>query len=44
MHNARIRVRTYTDEVAPVESLTPVFKGADWFEREVSNHLVFVVL
>ncbi|GMT29180.1 hypothetical protein PFISCL1PPCAC_20477, partial [Pristionchus fissidentatus] len=33
--NARIRVRTYTDEVAPVDSITPVFKGANWFEREV---------
>ncbi|GMR54353.1 hypothetical protein PMAYCL1PPCAC_24548 [Pristionchus mayeri] len=33
--NARIRVRTYTDEVAPIESATPVFKGANWFEREV---------
>ncbi|GMT01347.1 hypothetical protein PENTCL1PPCAC_23521 [Pristionchus entomophagus] len=33
--NARIRVRTYTDEVAPIDSVCPVFKGANWFEREV---------
>uniref|UniRef100_A0A0K0F8I6 NADH dehydrogenase [ubiquinone] iron-sulfur protein 3, mitochondrial n=1 Tax=Strongyloides venezuelensis TaxID=75913 RepID=A0A0K0F8I6_STRVS len=33
--NARIRVRTYTDEIAPVESITPVFKGAEWYEREI---------
>uniref|UniRef100_A0A0M3I2M1 NADH dehydrogenase [ubiquinone] iron-sulfur protein 3, mitochondrial n=1 Tax=Ascaris lumbricoides TaxID=6252 RepID=A0A0M3I2M1_ASCLU len=28
--NARIRVRTYTDEIAPIESITSVFKGANW--------------
>ncbi|VDM20111.1 unnamed protein product [Wuchereria bancrofti] len=33
--NARIRVRTYTDEIAPLESITPIFKGANWYEREV---------
>lgn len=33
--NARIRVRTYTDEIAPLESACKVFKGANWFEREV---------
>ncbi|MFH4974789.1 hypothetical protein AB6A40_001498 [Gnathostoma spinigerum] len=33
--NARIRVRTYTDEISPIESVTSVFKGADWYEREV---------
>lgn len=33
--NARIRIRTYTDEIAPLESATPVFSGADWYEREV---------
>ncbi|VDM42950.1 unnamed protein product [Toxocara canis] len=33
--NARIRVRTYTDEIAPIESITSVFKGANWYEREV---------
>ena len=33
--NARIRVRTYTDEIAPLESITPLFRGANWYEREV---------
>uniref|UniRef100_A0A0N4ZU94 NADH dehydrogenase [ubiquinone] iron-sulfur protein 3, mitochondrial n=1 Tax=Parastrongyloides trichosuri TaxID=131310 RepID=A0A0N4ZU94_PARTI len=33
--NARIRIRTYTDEIAPIESITPIFKGANWYEREV---------
>jgi NADH dehydrogenase (ubiquinone) Fe-S protein 3 len=33
--NARIRVRTYTDEIAPLESITPIFTGANWYEREV---------
>lgn len=33
--NARIRVRTYTDEIAPIESITPLFRGANWYEREV---------
>ncbi|WP_421950498.1 NADH-quinone oxidoreductase subunit C [Pelagibacterium sp.] len=32
--NLRIRVRVMTDEVAPVPSITGVFPGADWFERE----------
>lgn len=33
--NARIRVQTYVDEVTPLESATKIYKGADWFEREV---------
>ncbi len=33
--NARIRVQTYVDEITPLESATSVYKGADWFEREV---------
>ena len=32
--NPRIRVKVTTDEVTPVPSITDVFKGADWFERE----------
>jgi NADH-quinone oxidoreductase subunit C len=32
--NVRIRVKVMTDEVTPVPSITPVFPGADWFERE----------
>jgi len=33
--NARIRVRTYTDELNPLDSLCDVYAGADWFEREI---------
>jgi NADH-quinone oxidoreductase subunit C len=32
--NARIRIKVMTDEATPVPSITPVFPGADWFERE----------
>ena len=32
--NRRIRVKLSTDEAAPVPSITGVFQGADWFERE----------
>jgi NADH-quinone oxidoreductase subunit C len=32
--NARIRLKVMTDEMTPVPSITPVFPGADWFERE----------
>ncbi len=32
--NVRIRVKVTTDEATPVPSITPVFPGADWFERE----------
>ncbi|KAG7286049.1 NADH-ubiquinone oxidoreductase 30.4 kDa subunit, mitochondrial [Staphylotrichum longicolle] len=34
-HNSRIRVKTYADEVTPVPSVTPLFDGANWYEREV---------
>jgi NADH-quinone oxidoreductase subunit C len=32
--NLRIRVRVMTDEDMPVPSITGVYPGADWFERE----------
>ena len=32
--NNRIRVKVITDEDTPVPSVTSVFPGADWFERE----------
>ncbi len=32
--NQRIRVKLSTDEETPVPSVTGVFPGADWFERE----------
>ncbi|KAI8814730.1 NADH-ubiquinone oxidoreductase kDa subunit [Cladochytrium replicatum] len=33
-YNTRIRVKTYASEVSPVPSVTPLFSGANWFERE----------
>ena len=32
--NNRIRLKVRTDDETPVPSITPVFPGADWFERE----------
>jgi len=34
-HNSRIRLKTYADEVTPVPSATGLYRGADWYEREV---------
>lgn len=34
-HQSRIRVKTYADEVTPVPSITGLFNGANWYEREV---------
>ncbi|ESO03812.1 hypothetical protein HELRODRAFT_173514 [Helobdella robusta] len=34
-YNQRVRVRTYTDELTPVPSITPLFAGANWYEREI---------
>jgi NADH dehydrogenase (ubiquinone) Fe-S protein 3 len=34
-HNSRIRVKTYADEATPVPSITDLFDGAVWYEREV---------
>ena len=33
-YNTRIRVKTSVNEITPLESITPLFKGADWLERE----------
>ncbi|MFO1114531.1 MAG: NADH-quinone oxidoreductase subunit C [Beijerinckiaceae bacterium] len=38
-YNRRIRVKTRTDEETPVPSLTGVFKGAGWYEREAYDLL-----
>ena len=32
--NQRIRIKVVTDEDSPVPSITGIFPGADWFERE----------
>jgi len=34
-YNARIRVKTYADEMTPLQSVYSVFAGADWYEREI---------
>ncbi|TNM90650.1 hypothetical protein fugu_002939 [Takifugu bimaculatus] len=34
-YNSRIRVKTYTDELTPVDSAVPVHIAANWYEREV---------
>ncbi|KAJ3335047.1 hypothetical protein HDU93_006605 [Gonapodya sp. JEL0774] len=33
-YNSRIRVKTYADEVSAVPSVTPIWVGANWYERE----------
>jgi NADH-quinone oxidoreductase subunit C len=32
--NQRVRVKVQADDIVPVPSITGVFPGADWFERE----------
>lgn len=34
-HNSRIRIKTYADEASPVPSITSLYDGANWYEREV---------
>ena len=34
-HNARIRVKTYASETSPVPSITSLYEGANWYEREI---------
>ncbi|KAK2819681.1 hypothetical protein Q7C36_021327 [Tachysurus vachellii] len=34
-YNSRIRVKTYTDELTPVDSAVSVHQAANWYEREV---------
>jgi len=34
-YNARIRLKTYADELSAIESIVSLFKGANWYEREV---------
>ncbi|XP_053401110.1 NADH dehydrogenase [ubiquinone] iron-sulfur protein 3, mitochondrial-like [Mercenaria mercenaria] len=34
-YNARIKIKTYTDELTPVDSITPILPAANWYEREV---------
>jgi NADH dehydrogenase (ubiquinone) Fe-S protein 3 len=34
-YNNRIIIKTYANETQPVPSITPLYNGANWFEREV---------
>uniref|UniRef100_A0A8C5N7E7 NADH dehydrogenase [ubiquinone] iron-sulfur protein 3, mitochondrial n=2 Tax=Gouania willdenowi TaxID=441366 RepID=A0A8C5N7E7_GOUWI len=34
-YNSRVRVKTYTDELTPLDSAVPVHIAANWYEREV---------
>ncbi|KAL3319700.1 NADH dehydrogenase Fe-S protein subunit 3 ndufs3 [Cichlidogyrus casuarinus] len=34
-YNTRIRVKTYTDELTPIDSSCCVFPASNWYEREV---------
>ena len=38
-YNSRIRLKTYTDELTPVDSAVSVHQAANWYEREVSFNL-----
>lgn len=33
-YNSRIRVKTYTDELTPLDTVVPIFPAANWYERE----------
>lgn len=41
--NSRIRIKTYTDELTPVDSAVPVHLAANWYEREVSHNLQVLI-
>jgi len=34
-YNSRIRVKTYADELTPIDSINDVYKAANWYEREI---------
>ncbi|XP_016965723.1 NADH dehydrogenase [ubiquinone] iron-sulfur protein 3, mitochondrial [Drosophila biarmipes] len=34
-YNSRVRVKTYTDELTPLDSVCEVHKAANWYEREI---------
>jgi len=42
-HNARIRVKTYTDEVNPVPSIVSIFGGANWCAAVSGTMLIWQV-
>ncbi|CAL7947548.1 unnamed protein product [Xylocopa violacea] len=42
--NSRIRVKTYTDELTPVQSAEEVYDAANWYEREIWDMFGIVFL
>lgn len=34
-YNSRIRVKTYTDELTPIDSICSIYAAANWYEREI---------
>lgn len=34
-YNQRISIKSWTDEITPIESVTDIYNSAGWFEREV---------
>lgn len=34
-YNARINIRSYTNELTPLSSVTAIYSGANWSEREI---------
>lgn len=40
MYNSRIRIKTYTDELTPLDSASSIFKSANWAEREVRFKMI----
>lgn len=35
VYNSRIKIKTYLNELDNINSITPLFKGANWWEREI---------
>jgi NADH/F420H2 dehydrogenase subunit C len=42
-YNSRIKVKTFVDEITPVESIVDVYQSANWLEREVFDmHGIYI--
>jgi len=35
LHNSRLKLKVYTNEITGVKSLVSIYKNSDWWEREV---------
>ena len=35
VYNSRIKIKTYLKELDSIETITTLFKGANWWEREI---------